>query len=91
MTKRKSLIPSKEMRMHYNFQLRQRLAHEIPNTQLSQHVAEIRVRAQWGNDSSDPNRIVVIVERLDGKKVRFKEKLYGFPSETLVAKLGLLL
>lgn len=91
MTKRKSLIPSKEMRMHYNFQLRQRLAHEIPNTQLSQHVAEIRVREQWGKDSSDPKRIIVMVKTINGNVVRFHEKLYGFPSETLVAKLGLLL
>lgn len=77
--------------MHYNSQLSNRLAGEIPPVAESKHVKEIRVRAQWGNDSSDPNRIVVILDKLDGKKVRFKEKLYGFPSETLVAKIGLIL
>lgn len=91
MTKRKNLIPSREMRMHYGQQLEVRLENEIPDIKLSNHVASINVRAQWGTDSSDPNRIIVLVRKKDGKLIRMKEKLYGFPSETLVAKLGLLL
>ena len=91
MSKRKSLIPSKEMRLHYNTQLVNRMKNELPETKLSKHVTDLVVRAQWAHDDSHPKRIIVKVKTVNGNTVRFNEKLYGFPSETLVAKLGLLL
>lgn len=91
MTKRKSLIPSLEMRTHYNEQLVNRMKNEIPDAELSKYVTQLVVRAQWGHDDPDPKRIVVGVKTTNGNTIRFHEKLYGFPSETLIAKLGLLL
>ena len=91
MSKRKSLIPSKEMRMHYNAQLRIRMGNAIPNVEESKHVTSLVVRAQWDHDDADPKRILVGVKTARGNVVRFHEPLYNFPSETLVAKLGLLL
>lgn len=91
MSKRKSLIPSREMRRYYAEQMVVRLKNELPDVILSNYVKDINVFPRWGYDSADPKGIVVRVKNKNGNVIKFKEPLYGFPSELLVAKIGILL
>lgn len=91
MTKPGSLIPTRELRVHYNDELVWRMKREFSNVEISENIFRLVVRAQWGHDDPNPKRIVVVVKNIAGQNMRFNEKLYGFPTPELLAKLGLLL